>query len=88
MSDSAATIDRLQTFQVALHIASQVTFDLHLIVRDRVDDLIQLLRGQIFRAQIGIDIGLLKNSFGSGKADSVDIRQGSFDALFCWNFDS
>jgi hypothetical protein len=88
MPDAAIRINRLQTFQVTLHIATQITFDLDLVVRDRVNDFVQLLRRKVFRSQIWIDIGLLENAPGCVKADSIDISKGRFDAFVCWNFDS
>ncbi len=88
MPNPAIAIDCLQTFQVTLHFTAQIAFDLDLVVRDRVDDVIQLLRRKILRAQVGIDIGLLENAPGRVKADSVDIGKRRFDSLIRWNFNS
>jgi hypothetical protein len=71
-----------------LYVTAQIALDLDLVVRDRVDDFIQLLRGKIFRADISVDIRLLENAPRSAKADSVDIRQRYLDAFVCWNFNS
>ena len=64
MPNATVAINRLQTLQIALDFATQIAFDLDLVIRDRVNDLVQLLRGEILRAQIWIDIGLLENAFG------------------------
>jgi len=73
MTDASIRIDRLQTFQIALHVAAQIALDLELVVRDRVNDLIQLLRRKIFRPEVWIDIRLLEDAPRSAKADSVDV---------------
>jgi hypothetical protein len=88
MPNAAITIDCLQTFQVTLDFAAQIAFNLDLVVRDRVNDFVQLLRRKFFRPQVRIDVGLLKNAPRRGKADSVDVGKRRFDAFVCWNFDS
>jgi hypothetical protein len=88
VTNAAIRIDRLQTFQIALYIAAQIAFDLELVVCDRVDDLIQLLRRKIFRTDVWVDIRLLEDAPRSAKADSVDIGQRYLDAFVCWNFNS
>ena len=75
MTDAAITIDRLQAFQITLHVAAQITLDFDFIVRDRVNNLIQLLRGEILGPDVWIDIGLLEDVPRRVKTDSVDIRQ-------------
>jgi len=86
--DAAITVDCLQAFQVTLNFATQIAFDLDLVVRDCVNDLIQLLRRKIFRAQVWIDIGLLENAPGCGKPDSVNVGERRLDAFLRWNFNS
>jgi hypothetical protein len=88
MTDASIRIDRLQTFQIALHVAAQIALDLELVVRDRVNDLIQLLWRKILCTNVGVDISLLENAPRSAKADSVDVRQRYLDAFVCWNFNS
>src|SRR5205809_5769277 len=88
MPNAAITIDCLQAFQVALYVTTQITFDLELVVRNRVNDFVQLLWRKIFRPQVGVDIRLFENPSSCGKANSIDIGERRFDAFFCWNFDS
>ena len=64
MPNATVAINRLQTLQIALDFATQIALDLDLVIRDRMNDLVQLLRGEILRTQIWIDIGLLENAFG------------------------
>ena len=53
VTDASIRIDRLQTFQVTLHVATEIAFNLELVVRNGVNDFVQLLRGKIFRANVG-----------------------------------
>jgi hypothetical protein len=71
-----------------LYVAAQIALDFNLVIRDRVNDLIQLLRRKIFRPDVWVDIRLLENAPRSAKTDSVDIRQRYLDAFVCGNFNS
>ncbi len=73
MTDTAIRIYCLKPFQITLHVAAQIAFNLDLVVRDGVDDFVQLLRRKIFRANVGINIGLLENAPGCAETDPVDI---------------
>ena len=88
MSLPTITIDRLQPFQISLNIAAEIALDLDFVVGDRVNDLVDLLRRQFIRSQIGIDVGLLKDFPGSAESDSVNVSQRRFDSLVRWNFNS
>ena len=88
MPNAAITIDRLQTLQIALHFAPQIAFDRQLVVRDRVNDFVELLRRQIFRAQIRIDVRLLEDPLRGARPDAVNIGQRRFDAFIGRNFNS
>ena len=44
MADATITIDRLQTLEIALHFAPEIALDRQLVVRDRLDDFVDLLR--------------------------------------------
>jgi len=71
VADAAIRIDPLQALQIGLHVAAQIAFNLDLVVCDRVNDFVQLLRTKILRAQIRIDVRLLENALGRAQADSV-----------------
>ena len=88
MPNSAVRIDGLQPLQVALHLAAKIAFNRDFVVRDRVNDFIQLLRRQILRAQVWIDIGLLEDALRRAQTDSVDVSERGFNAFVCWNFNS
>jgi len=86
MTNPAVTINRLEALQIALNFTAQIAFDRELIVRNRVNDFVELLWRQIFRAQIRIDTGLLKDPLRSAQTDSVNVSQRRFDAFVRWNF--
>ena len=88
MPDAAIRIDRLETFQISLHFAAQIAFNLDLVVRDCVNDLVQLLRRKVFCAQIRIDIGLLENAFGCAESNPLNVSERDLDAFLRWNFNS
>ena len=88
MPNAAITIDRLKPLQIALEFTAEVALDRDLVVRDRVNDLVDLLRTQLVGAQVGIDVRLFQNLACGAEADSVNIGQRRFDAFVCWNFNS
>jgi len=88
MTLAAVTIDRLQTFQISLNLAAKIALDLEFVVRDRVNDLVDLLRRQLVSAQVRIDVRLLENSARSRRADPINVSQRRFDAFIRWNFNS
>ena len=88
MADAAVGINRLEPFQIALYVATQIALDFELVVRYRVNDLVQLLRRKIFGADIWIDIRLLENAPRSAKTDSINVRQRDLDAFLRGNFNS
>ena len=88
MTDPAIRIDRLQTFQIALHFPAQIALDRDLVVCDGVNDFVQLLRRKILRPQVRIDIRLLENALGRAQADPINVGQGRLDAFIGRNFNS
>ncbi len=88
MPDPAITIDRLQPLQVALQLAAEIAFDHDLVGRDRMNDVVELLGREVFRAQIRIDVRLLENAFRRRRADAVNISERRFDAFVRGNFNS
>ena len=55
---------------------------------DGLDDLVELFVGQILRARVGIDIGLLEDALRGARADAVNVRERRFDALVAGNFNA
>ncbi len=86
VSDAAVAFDALQPLEVHADLASQVAFDDVLAVLNGVDDLRELLFGQILRANGWVDVGLAKDLDGVGWSDAVNVAQGDIDALIRRNF--
>jgi len=53
-----------------------------------MDDLVQLLRGEFFRAQIRINIRLIENALRDRRSNPVNISKRRFDAFFRRYFNS
>ena len=81
MPDAAVAIDRLQALEVALDLPAQIALDHQPARADRMDNRIDLLDAQIFRPDIGVDIGRLENLFRGARADAVNEGERSFDAF-------
>ena len=88
MADAAIAIDGLEAFQVCLKLPAQITLDGELAGSDGVDELVELLRGQVLRPGIGVDVGLIEDLFGGAGTDPVDVRKGGFDSLIPGDFNS
>ena len=88
MPDAAIAIDRLQALQIALHFAAQIALDRDLVVRDRMNDLVDLLRASGLSPAVRIDVGLLEDAPGGARADAVDVGQRRFDAFVGGDFNS
>ena len=73
--------NRLQALEIALNIPAQIAFDEQSASVNRVHNLTELFRRQIFRANIRVNVGLLKNLLCGLWADAIDVRQRSFDPL-------
>ena len=85
MADTTVAVDRLKAFKIALNFAAEVAFDRNFIRVDRNDDGVELFGREILRADVGIDVGLLENFFRVAGSQSVNIRQGGFDAFVAGN---
>src|SRR4051794_19485221 len=88
MPNPAITIDGLEPFQVALRFPAKVPFDRDLVVRDRVNDLVDLLRREVLGPQVPINIRLLENAFRRRRPDAVNVGKRRFDAFVRRYFNS
>src|SRR5229473_1311734 len=82
MPNAAIAIDCLQTLQIPLHFTPKIAFDLQFISGDCLDDFVDLLRREIFRPQIRIDVRLIQNAFRRARPDSINVGKRCFDAFF------
>ena len=88
MANPAIAIDRLETLEVGLKFPAKIAFDGKLAGGDRLNDLAELFRAQIFRADVGIDIDLLEDALRGARANAIDIRERRFDTFVAWNFNA
>jgi len=88
MADAAIAIDGLEALEVGLQLAAQIAFNRELARGDGVDDLVELLGGQILGADVRIDIGLLEDAERGARANAVDVRKRRGNALVAGNFNA
>ena len=81
MADATVAADFNQTLDVQADFATQVTFDLH-VVLDVVTELGNFVLGKILHAGIGIDLGRGKDFLGNRRTDAEDLGQADFHTLF------
>ena len=75
-------------FQVAGDVAAEVTLDHPLVIGDDVEDLVQLLLGEVRGAHVGIEAGGRDDEVGPGRTNTVDIPEGISDFLFGGEFNA
>lgn len=88
MANAAITFDTLEPLEVHADFAPQVAFDDVLSVLDGVDDLRELLFGQVFGAGAGLNIGVGQDVFGIAGTNAVDIAQSDIDPFVGGNLDA
>ena len=88
MADAAITIDGLEPLQISLQFPAQIAFDQHFVAGNGLDDLVDLVRGEILRAQVRVDVRLLEDALRGARPDAVDVGQRRFDAFVRRNFNS
>ena len=86
MPDATITFDCLEPFQIHADLPAQITFNHILAVLNGVDDLRELLLGQILCANARINIRLGEDHFRVARANPVNIPQRNVDALVRRNF--
>ena len=88
MPDATVAVDRLQTFQIRLNFAPQIALDRKLARSDRMDDVVKLLRRQILRTDVRLDVRLFEDLLRGARADPVNVWQRCVDALVAGDFNS
>src|SRR5436190_10430480 len=86
MANAAITLDALQALEVHTDLAAEIAFDDILAVLDGVDDLGELLLGQIFGADARVNVGFGQDDLRVAGADAVDVTEGDIDALIRRDF--
>jgi len=86
VADAAVAVDRLEALQVARDVAAQVALDHPFVLGDHVEDLVELLLGEVLRPHVGLEARLLHDLVGARGADAVNIAEGVRDFLFRGDF--
>ena len=86
MADATVAIDGLETLQVGGDLAAEVALDHPFVLRDDVEDLVELLLSEVLGPHGGIEAGLLDDSGRHGRPDAVDVAERVRDLLLRWNF--
>src|SRR5437660_1703324 len=86
--DPAIAFDALQALEVHADFPAQIAFDDVLAVLNRVDNLRELLFGQILGANAWVNIGFGKDVAGIGGTNAVNVAQSDVDALIRRNFNA
>src|SRR3954453_2483607 len=75
VTDAAIAFDTLQALEIHADFAAEIAFDHILTVLDGVDDLRKLGLGEIFGANLGIDLGAGEDLYRVSGADAVNVTQ-------------
>ena len=88
VADATIAIDRLEAFEVRGDFAAKVTFEHPFVLRDDVENLVELLLREILRSHIGIEPDFFHELIGTGGPDPVDVTEGIRDFLLRGNIDA
>src|SRR6478736_6207345 len=88
VTDDAVAIDGLEALQIAGDLTTEITLHHPLVVGDDMENLVQLLFGQIRSAHVGIETGGLDDEIGPRGTNTVDIPERVSDLLFGGKFDA
>src|SRR5439155_18500458 len=86
VANPSIALDTLEPLQIHSDLAAQVPLDDVLAVLNRVDDLRELLLGQVFGADAGVNFGLGQDDFRVAGTKAVNVAQSDFDAFVGRNF--
>ena len=81
MTNAAVAADFDQSLDVQSNVSSQVALN-NVMMIDVFTQLGSVFFGQILDTDVGIDTGSSENVFSGFLADTVNIGQADFDALF------
>src|SRR5882724_10213779 len=86
MADATVAFNALKSLEIHADLAAEIAFDDILAILNRMNDLRELLLGQILGADRGVNAGLFQNDFRIAGADAVNVAQSDVDALVRGNF--
>ncbi len=85
MADAPITFNSLQAFQIHAQFAAQIPLNHIFTLLDGMNDLGQLLFGEVFSPNLRIDGRLLDNGLGINRAETINVAEGNVDPLLAWN---
>ena len=85
VAETAVALDRLEALQVLGDVAAEVAFALIAHADDVLDDLVELLLGEVLRPHGGIEAEGLADLGGPAGADTVDVAEGDLYFLVVGN---
>ena len=88
MADATIALDALETLKIHAQFAAKITFNYILALLDRMNDLGQLLLGEVLRADRGINVRALQNFLRVDGTNAVDVAQRDINALVRRDFNS
>src|SRR5690606_10982639 len=88
VTNAPVAIDRLQALEIARDITAQIAFHHPLVVGDDMENLVQLLFGQIRGAHVGIKTSGGNDEVSPCRANAVDVSEGVSDLLFGGKFNA
>ena len=74
MANATIAIDGLETLQIGLNLTTEITLDGQFAGGDGMNDVVQLLRREILRSNVRLDVRLLKDLLRGARPDPVNIR--------------
>jgi hypothetical protein len=86
MTDAAVATNGLKALQVAGEFTTEVALDHPFVLRDNVENLIELLLRKGFSAGIRMDAGFGDHLISTDRTDAVDVTEGIRDFLLRGNF--
>jgi hypothetical protein len=88
VADTTVAVDGLQALQIASEFTTEVTFNDPLVLSDDVENLVELLLGQVLSAHVRIKANLGDNLIGAAGADTVNVTEGERDFLLRGDFNT
>jgi len=88
VADATIALDLSQTLEVTLLLSAQVALNHDIVALDDVNDLRELLVGELTSTNVRINSSLNEDFTCGAIPDPINIREGSLNSLIVWNLDS
>ncbi len=88
MTQSTIAVDGLESLQISLKIAPEISLNEKTAGRDGLNQRVELFRRQISRLHVRVQMRLLNDAKRRCRAEAVNVREGCGKPLVAGNFDS